>query len=395
MVKAKKDPGLKKGRSNFSLIGTVKITDFTFTIDKESEKTGYIYSRMNLGVDCGNGNIVYSEMMGGYFPNSDKTKIYAHGKKQDGKDDYDNQLVLDWDERLDTKILPDIGDQCFLRIGIEKDVKGNISTNRFLSPYDAIEYLQANLKDDMVVIVSGTLEHSVYEGETQTKKKVTSVFLSKAKPEEFKAKFTQTYLLRSDFLGKVDTDKNSITAYGYVPEYVSKINGDDVKKTLLIPKTFEFDLNRHNESVVAQIVQKLTKFKKGYLLEMGVDGEFREGVSTKVSSFDDLKSDIKLLVQMGIITEDEAFSKSAITGNREKRMIFLSPHVINTVSKNEDGSEATDSTLDINPERYVEDNVEFYSDYSGEEEELTTADLSSSEAVATSADLSFLDLMAE
>lgn len=393
MAKAKKEVGLKKGRSNFSLIGTVKITDFTFSIDKESEKTGYIYSRMNLGVDCGNGNVVYSEMMGGYYPNG-STKVYAHGKKQDGKDDYENQLVLDWDERLNPKILTDIGDQCFIRIGIEKDTKGNISTNRFLSAYDAIEYLQANLKDDMVVIVSGSLEHSVYEGETQTKKKVNSVFLSKAKPEEFKAKFTQTYLLRSDFLGKVDADKNSITAYGYVPEYVSKINGDEVKKTLLIPKTFEFDLARHNESVVAQIVQKLTKFKSGYLLEMSVDGEFREGVSTKTTSFEDLKPDIKLLVQMGIITEEEAFTKSAITGNREKRMIFHSPHIINTVSKNEDGSEAVNSTLDINPEKYVEANVEFYSDYSGEEEEEVGADdLSDSDSVATPDDLAFLDLM--
>ena len=175
MVKQKKDPGLKKGKSSFNLVGTAKITDFTFTVDKTSEKTGYIYSRINLGIDCGNGNIVYSEMMGGYYPNG-SSKVYAHGKKADGKDDYENQLVLDWDERLNPKILVDIGNQSFIRIGIEKDTKGNISTNMFLSPYDAIDYLQANLKDGTIVTVSGDLEHSVYDGETQTKKKIKSIF---------------------------------------------------------------------------------------------------------------------------------------------------------------------------------------------------------------------------
>ena len=106
MAKEQKVP-LKKGKSYFTLVGTAKVNEYTFTIDKESTSSDYIYSRMNLGIDCGGGNVVYSEMMGGFFPNG-SSKIYAHGKKVDGKDDFQNQLILDWDERNNKELIKEI-----------------------------------------------------------------------------------------------------------------------------------------------------------------------------------------------------------------------------------------------------------------------------------------------
>ncbi len=363
MAKEQKVP-LKKGKSYFTLVGTAKVNEYTFTIDKESTSSDYIYSRMNLGIDCGGGNVVYSEMMGGFFPNG-SSKIYAHGKKVDGKDDFQNQLILDWDERNNKELIKEIGDQCFIRVGLERDVKENIVTNRFLSSYDAIEFIQENLVNGAFISVSGSLEYSVYDSETTIKKKITSIYFSKqSESNPPKAKFTQSFLLDKNFLSKVDTEKNSISAKAYVVEYVNKINGSDVKKNLLLPKTFDFDLNKISQENVSKFIQMFLKFKTGYLLEIVVDGEFREGVSTIATTFEDLDNDSKAFIQFGMLEVDDALAKRAVTGSREKRMIFTKPHQIESVTKNEDGSEVVTKSVVIVPEKYTENSVEYYSDYS-------------------------------
>lgn len=361
---AKQKEELKKGKSYFILTGHAKINDYTFTIDKTSTKSDYVYSRVNLGLDCGEGNIVYAEMMGGYFPDG-SSKLYVHGKNPEtGKDDFSERITLDWDERNNPDIIKDIGEQCFIRIGLEKDIKGNTVINKFMSPYDAIAYLEEHLAQDMYITVSGSLEYSVYEGETQVKKRIQSVYLVKDEENNPpKAKFTQTFLLHKDFLGKVDTEKNSISANGYVPEYVYKIDDNEIKKTLLIPKSFEFDLNKNNMDVVKKFVQMFLKFKTGYILEIVVDGEFREGVSTVATTYDDLDNDTKTLIALDMLSLEEALANKAISGSREKRMIFTKPYQIETVVKNDDGSESVKKTVAIVPDKYPENEVEYYYDY--------------------------------
>lgn len=390
MAKAK-DVELKRGKSYFNLVGTAKVNDYTFALDKESSSSSYIYSRMNLGIDCGNSNIVYAEMMGGFRPDG-SSEVFAHGKSADGKkEDFENRLVYSWDERLNESNYPEIGESCFIKVGVEKDVKGKTVVRKFLSAYDAIEYVAENLKTDTVVSVSGQIKYSVYEGETQTKKEVQSIYLSSAKPEEFKATFSQTYLLTKDSFGKVDPDKNSITMYGYVPEYFGKIDGKEVKKMLLLPKSFEFDLSKHSGEVIKKLTQNFLKFKPGYFLEIGVDGEFREGVSTQSVTLDDLNPELRLLIDIGVMTEEDALTKAAINGNREKRMIFSTPHIIKTTIKNDDGSESITQTVDINPEKYPIDSVKMYSDYANvEEDAIDEEDLSDSGMALTDESLDFL-----
>jgi hypothetical protein len=363
---AQKKDAVKKGRSYFTLVGHAKVNDYTFTMDKESGKSSYIYSRMNLGVDCGTGNVVYAEMMGGFRPDG-SSKVYVHGKDANGRDDFNNRIVLDWDERNNPDIMKEIGDQNFIRVGLEKDIKGNTVVNRFLSPYDAIAYIQENLESNTYISVSGSIEYSVYEGETQVRKRINSVFLAKEDASNPpKAKFTQSFLLNKDFLGKVDKEKNSITATGYVVEYVNKLDDVDVKKNLLMKKTFEFDLNKIPEENVKKFVQAFLKFKAGYLLELVVDGEFREGVSTVATTYDDLDNDSKTLVALGMLTVEEALAQRAVTGSREKRMIFNKPHQIESVTKGNDGSEVVTKSVAIIPDKYVEDDVEYYGDYAEE-----------------------------
>ena len=91
---------LKKGKASFTLIGKAKINDYTFDLDHEYD-SGWTSNNMNIGIDCGDGNVVYAEMSGGYFPakyNRDN-KVYVHGIKVDdnGKnvDDYENTFTID------------------------------------------------------------------------------------------------------------------------------------------------------------------------------------------------------------------------------------------------------------------------------------------------------------
>ena len=51
--------------ANFTLVGKAKVNEnYTFTIDKKSENSDWIYNRLNLGVDCGAKNgLVYAEIL--------------------------------------------------------------------------------------------------------------------------------------------------------------------------------------------------------------------------------------------------------------------------------------------------------------------------------------------
>ena len=106
--------------SNFTLIGKPVINDYTFKIDEKSEKSNWVYNALNLGVDCGEKHgTVYCECMGGYSEENEN-RIYAHGKKEDGSDNFDEQLVIAWEDRFNDEVLEDVGDLSFITIGLEK-----------------------------------------------------------------------------------------------------------------------------------------------------------------------------------------------------------------------------------------------------------------------------------
>ena len=86
--------------SSFNLIGKPKITEYTFKIDEHSEKSAWIYNSMNLGIDCGEKyGVVYAEMMGGYSEEGQNI-IYAHGKDENGNDDFSNKITVDFEDRF-------------------------------------------------------------------------------------------------------------------------------------------------------------------------------------------------------------------------------------------------------------------------------------------------------
>lgn len=331
MAKSKERKVLKKGKAAFTLIGKVKVTDKTFNLDN-SYDSGWTDNQMYLGVDCGNGNMVYGEMRGGFFPNDDNI---LRGFSKDDKDDdgKSKQVEIAWEDRFDEELLDTVADTSFITVGVEKDVKGKTVYKKFLSAYDAVEYLNDHLEDGMIVNVKGNIGYSEYEDNVTVKKEITSIVLSKVEDEaDFKATFTQTILLDFDSIGKKDPEKNTMALNAYVVDYVGKpkIDGKkvEIKKNVTYPKTFEVAINE-NPEITAKMLQKFFKVKKkGSINVLTVMGNLIEGAAIVNITDDDIPDDIKELIEMGLYSEEEAKAKCAVGGNnRERRMVILKPDI--------------------------------------------------------------------
>ena len=315
--------------ANFTLIGKPVINEYTFKIDEKSEKSNWIYNALNLGVDCGEKHgTVYAELMGGYSEDNEN-KIYAHGKKDDGSDDFETQIIVDWDDRFDDDVLKEIGDLSFIIVGLEKTDKGSTFYKKFLSAYDAIAYIKEHLTEDVVVNVKGGLKYSTYNDNVQVRKNITSIVLSKVDdPANYKATFTQTVLIDKDSasLKNIDKDKGVIFVDARVLDYIKEYNGIEVKGQFPYNKQFEFAMNFSNEAACKKIMDKLFKVKKG-VTQITFEGEFIEGGAVVTATWDDLPDDIKDLVEMGVYTKEEALAKCTANGSRERRMVLIKPQI--------------------------------------------------------------------
>lgn len=358
MAKTKERKALKKGKATFNLIGRVKVTDKTFNLDN-SYDSGWTDNSMYVGVDCGNGNTVYAEMRSGFFPDKDNV-IRAYSK--DEKDDAGKSTSVEiaWEDRLDESLYDSISDSSFLTVGVEKDVKDKTVYKKFLTAYDAVEYLNEHLEDGMIVNVKGTIGYNEYEGNVSTKKEITSIVLSKIDDEaDFKATFSQTILVDSKSIGKKNDDKGTMELAAYVVDYVGKpkIDGEkiEVKKNVTYPKTFEVAINE-NPEITAKMLQRFFKPKKGKITEITVTGNLVEGGSTVNITEDDIPDDIKELIEMGLYSEEEAEKKIAVgNGNRERRMIIVKPD-ITYVGTGDDRK----PTVAFEDGKYDEDDLYFY-----------------------------------
>ena len=316
-------------QSSFNLIGKPVVNDYTFKLNERSEKSNWVYNALNLGVDCGESfGTVYAEMMGGYSEENEN-RIYAHGKKDDGSDDFEKQIIVDWDDRFNEDVLEEIGDLSFITIGLEKTNDGKTFYKKFLSAYDAIAYINENLTEDMVVNVRGNLKYSSYNDTVQVRKNITSIALSKADDaSKYKATFTQSILIDKDSasLKNIDKDKGVLLVDARVLDYVKEVNGVEVKGQYPYKKQFEFALNLENEKQCKTIFEKLFKVKND-VTQITFDGDFVEGGAVVTATLDDLPDDIRDLVEMGVYTEEEACAKCTANGNRERRMVLKKPSI--------------------------------------------------------------------
>lgn len=336
MAKKERTPLAKNNWvQNFNLVGEVKLNDYTFKLDEKSEKSDWVYNSLNLGVNCGEKyGTVFAELMGGYGSERQNV-VYVHGKDENGRDDFQNSYPIDWDDRFTESILENVGDLCFLTIGVEKTSQEKTYYKKFITPYDFIAYAAEHLEDGMVVNVRGQLKYTVYNGNIQCRKEINSIALSSATPDKYRATFTQTMLLDRDSVTKdsIDKDKGVINVDAYVLEKFKEYNGWDLTnggktKGLFVPlhKNFEYEINPEKPELTTAVINKLFKVKRG-VTQITWDGEFVESGATITATLDDLTADIRELIDLGLYTEEEALAKCTVGGSKEKRMILKKPAI--------------------------------------------------------------------
>lgn len=347
MAKVKEKTPLSKSNgwiSSFNLLGEARITKFTYKIDEHSQKSDWVYNQLNLGIDCGSKHgTIYTELMGGYGSERNNNVIYAHGKNEDGTDDFKNQIIISWEDREDPDVIDTVGEMCFIRAALERDTKGNPVESKFLTPYDAINYISEHLEDGMIVSVRGNLRYTIYNGSVQCRKEITSIRLlrdeSNITPDNYHANFIQTMLLDKDSATKdnIDKEKKTLNVYAYVLEKFKEYNGWDlteggkIKGGIFVPlrRTFEFVLPEDPKSIATILSSPLMFKVKKDISQVTFEGDFIETGAAVETSVDDLTDDIKALIEMGIYTEESVLDKAATNGSKERRMILTAPYLKN------------------------------------------------------------------
>lgn len=343
--------------SKFELVGRPKINDYTYKINGKSEKSAWMYNSMSLYVDCGEkyGDIL-CEMMGGYNIEGNSF-IYAHGKDENGKDDFDEnaRITVAWEDRLNPNILENIGKLCFFTVGIEKDIEGKTYYKDFLSEYDAIAYIKEHLTEDMVLRVKGDIVYSLYNENVIVKKKIRSIVLSKVEDsKDFSATFTQSLLLDKDSANIKDIDKTTgvLPIYARVLDYVKEINGTEIRTFYPMPKVFYYKFQTEDEQLRTTIFNTLFKVRKG-ITQINFCGELIEN-GTVTISFDDLPQEIKDLVNIGVYPKEEALAKCTENKSKDKKMYIIKPEII---QEGEEGNKV--SRINKIEDVYSEDDLIF------------------------------------
>lgn len=328
---------------SFMLIGHPVISEYTYKIDQQAKSSDWIYNTLSLNVDCGEEfGVIQCEMNGGYGAGRENV-CYVHGKKEDGKDDFENRYQIDWDDRMDEDILKGVGDLCFIKIGLEKDTKGNVVESRFLNAYDAINHIAEMLTEDMLIRVHGQLEYHEYQGVVQLRKKINKIVLENdtAQPT---AQFTQTMLIDKYSVGKPDKEKQTIPIIGYILEKCKEYRGIDLTddqnrggKYVPLRREFEYEYDTEDIERTKKKINVLFKVKKGYTM-ITYKGVFVEGGALITTTYADLADDVKELVDCGAMELEEALADCTENKSKVRRMILKKP-VIKMVG--EEGSKVS------------------------------------------------------
>lgn len=367
----------KNWTSRFNLVGRPKLGDYTFKMDEHSNKSSWIYNSMNLCLDCGEkfGNC-YSNMMGGYSPER-ATTLYVHGKDENGRDDFGIRMEIDWDDRFDEDLLDKVGDMNFIKVGLERDVRGQTVTKKFLSPYDAIEYIHDNLTEDMVVNVSGNLRYSTYNDHVTINKDITSIYLSRVEdPKDFHASFTQSVIIDKESCNTKDIDKDTgiMPIDAIVLDYIKEFNGHEIRGQWPYHMNMEYQFDLSDKDKVKKIYEKLFKVKKGYT-QITFDGEFVSNGGTVTPTIDDIPEDIRSLIGI-VYTEAEALEQCATSANRENHMFLKRPSIFMVTDQNNPDNK--NAVLQMFPEHYTEDELDMswiYADSANDDEDDEDDDL--------------------
>lgn len=319
MTQSNLETELHSGVSRFSAYGKVSISADTFPTDAVKAASGYTYKRVSFPVSVGDNNTIYVQMMGGYSPK--KPVIYARNTDND-------PIEVNWDLRTNENILENIADRSFVKVRLEKDADGKLIEKKFLSEFDAITYMADHLKDGQRVYIGGDVEYRHYNGQIQRSFNMTTVALDENEDREPSAQLSQTYLIDNTSVDRDWEDqleeKKQLVVNAYVPQYVGKHEGKQIKKTLAFPQQFVLKATDENMDKRKAIVKRFLLTDEDVVRELSLLCELVDGYEESTGNVE-LSDDLKELIKLGFMTEEAAEKQMTIGGNRVRETVLVRP----------------------------------------------------------------------
>lgn len=327
---------LKGGSSDVVIVGKVKLTEESFSGDMLSEKNKanpWAYRRLNFAIETEEKNTVFAQVSGGFHK---KNPIVFTQDKDN------NAVQIPWDKRHLKDVVETINPFKLFRGGLLKD-GDKTKIESYAHAWDLYEYLEANLVQDMWVTARGKVEYQEYQGEIKYSLDIQSIYIydgKKVKDEDGNeqivkegfTKLTQTLLLNEDSFKRItkdDKESGQVQISAFVPQYVSKQNGKELKKTIPMAMPIYVPISKDNPEQTEAILNKLFKVKKNTLRELTVECEIVEGFESSEPTQKDvsLSSEVQELIALGLYTEDEAKATASIRGNKIRKFVFKRPNL--------------------------------------------------------------------
>lgn len=325
---------LENGRASFSLWGTVKVDSETFGEEQKS-KSGYIYKRANFPVQTGEGRSTYVGLMGGFFPDNKVLKRYNKNSNE--------MFEIAWEDRKNEQIIEQVSPSALITVRVEhedpEDDSSKLITKQFISEMDAIDYLRDKLHNGEDVYIGGQVDYSYYNDKVQRQLNIHTIALNEPyiKDGEQQPAHThdailrQTYLLDDSSVSKrfkSELEKNHETVISaWVPQYVSKIDGREIKAVRPLPQTFVIQADGSDEDLERQtkLVEKFIKVpSRDFVRQMGVEATIADGFET-VQGEVELTDELKELIDLGIMKKEDIEQQMTVTGSSVRKLIFRLP----------------------------------------------------------------------
>ena len=359
---------LKVGRRNtFTFEGYAIVNKDTFTINKTKEDGTWVHNSLNMGIDCGpDHGVNYVSLMGGYDPTRNNI-IYLSTIDENGKiQGKDHQLQISWDDRLSLteKDFETISPTDVINTYIEKGSDGKAINKKFISAYDAIEYIKEHITDKSVVHISGHMEYrpsSETEEEWYTSHIIDSISVKEEDRLIYRATAKIVVLTDKDTMGNPNIEEKTVPLFLKTLTYVRNVNGKKYNQTCTLPIKAIFDYSQ-NEALQGKDSAKLLEFiknkwfsceKADMVNETVMNFFYRGGVKKVTAKVEDLPQDVQMGIKLGIIDEEQALGTLSIGGSAQRDLVFHGVELVGRVIKGEDDVTIRNTEYLINPCKYT------------------------------------------
>ena len=321
---------LAHGKSQLYLAGVVKITEDTFE-EEQTSKNGYTYLRTVFSVKVGEERSIWVSMMGGYSKGN--PIIYTFSKKNES-------LQVNWKTRENSQVLEQVADYALYKIALEKDKEGKLITKKFVSQYDAINYLKEHLEDGMNVVIGAEAKYSLYNDDVQRQFEIKTLALDEGYTDKKKvkhehrdpaARLSQTYLIEEDSISEnyeEELEENGVTTINaYVPQYLGKVDGKEIKKVVALPQQFTVRVKDDNVDGAKALVGSVMKPESSDVVrEISMRMNILDGYSTSQVQLeeDDVPDEVKQLIEIGVMSLDDVKREIYVSGDRVSETTFSS-----------------------------------------------------------------------